>query len=83
YADLAEKHRIKQPLNRLIRHSLQQAEFASHLPVAEPTSRDKPLLVIVLEWLTCQNSIYRSHSSTMRALRKHFLVAGIGLTGAT
>ncbi|MCT7009376.1 cobalt ABC transporter permease, partial [Salmonella enterica subsp. enterica serovar Oranienburg] len=46
-------------------------------------SRDKPLLVIVLEWFTCQHSIYRTHSSTMRALRKHFHVAGIGLTGAT
>ncbi|EPM1934609.1 cobalt ABC transporter permease [Salmonella enterica] len=83
YADLAEKHRIKQPLNRLIRHSLQQADFASCLPVDEPPSRDKPLLVIVLEWFTCQHSIYRTHSSTMRALRKHFHVAGIGLTGAT
>ncbi|HBB6657812.1 TPA: cobalt ABC transporter permease [Salmonella enterica] len=83
YADLAEKHRIKQPLNRLIRHSLQQADFASRLPVDAPPSRDKPLLVIVLEWFTCQHSIYRTHSSTMRALRKYFHVAGIGLAGAT
>ncbi|HAO0324323.1 TPA: cobalt ABC transporter permease [Escherichia coli] len=83
YADLPEKHAIKKQLNRLIRHSLAQADFASLLPVAPPPEREKPVLAIVLEWFSSQHSIYRTHSTTMRALRAHFHVVGIAQKGAT
>lgn len=83
YADLPEKHAIKRPLNRLIRQSLKQASFASLLPIAAPVEREKPVIAIVLEWFTCQHSIYRTHSSTMSALREHFHVVGLGQVGAT
>lgn len=83
YADLPEKHAIKKQLNRLIRHSLAQADFASLLPVATPPEREKPVLAIVLEWFSSQHSIYRTHSTTMRALRAHFHVVGIAQKGAT
>ncbi|MCH5444675.1 cobalt ABC transporter permease [Salmonella enterica subsp. enterica serovar Muenchen] len=83
YADLPEKHRIKRSLNRLIRLSLTQTDFASLLPVAAPPVREKPVVAIVLEWFTCQHSIYRTHSGTMRALREYFHVVGIGLAGST
>lgn len=83
YADLPEKHAIKRQLNRLIRQSLQQASVASLLPIAAPPEREKPVIAIVLEWFTCQHSIYRTHSSTMRALRNHFHVVGVGQAGAT
>lgn len=83
YADLKEKHKVKQHLNRLMRLHMSQADFSSCLPVEAPPSRNKPVLVIVLEWFTCQHSIYRTHSTTMRALREHFHVTGIGQTGST
>lgn len=83
YADYPDKHRIKAGINRLVRHSMQSADFASLLPVSAPPVREKPVVVIVPEWFTCQHSIYRTHSSTMRALREHFRVVGIGQTGAT
>lgn len=83
YADLPEKHAIKKQINRLIRHCLTQADFASLLPFPSPPRREKPVIAIVLEWFTCQHSIYRTHSSTMRALREHFHVVGLGQAGAT
>lgn len=83
YADLPGKHRIKQHINRLIRHSLQSSGLCCPVSSTEPPVREKPVVVIILEWFTCQHSIYRTHSSTMRALREYFHVVGIGQTGAT
>ncbi|ENM6167323.1 cobalt ABC transporter permease [Salmonella enterica] len=83
YADLRDKHRIKAGINRLVRHSMKQADVTSLLPVNEPPEREKPIVAIVLEWFTCQHSIYRTHSTSMRALREHFRVVGAGQAGAT
>lgn len=83
YADLRDKHRIKAGINRLVRHSMKQADVTSLLPVDEPPEREKPIVAIVLEWFTCQHSIYRTHSTSMRALREHFRVVGAGQAGAT
>ncbi|MCZ5593405.1 cobalt ABC transporter permease [Escherichia coli] len=83
YADLPEKHRIKQQINRLTARALEQT-YADCLPVRAPESgRPKPVLAVVLEWFTCQHSIYRTHSTSMRALREHFHLLGIAQPGAT
>lgn len=83
YADLPEKHAIKQEINRLIRIRLTKSSFYSLLPFGAVPSRKKPVVAIILEWFTCQHSIYRTHSSTMRALRESFHVIGIAQTGST
>ncbi|HAK3334422.1 TPA: cobalt ABC transporter permease, partial [Salmonella enterica] len=83
YADLPEKHRIKQSINRLTARQLKQA-YADCLPVRKPDGgRRKPVLAVVLEWFTCQHSIYRTHSTSMRALREHFHLLGVAQPGAT
>lgn len=85
YADLAEKHQIKREINRLIETELLNSPVLSELlPIKPPPPyRQKPELVIVLEWFSSQHSIYRTHSSTMRALRKHFHVVGVAQSGAS
>lgn len=83
YADFPGKHLIKRPLNRLIARRLEQADFAGLLPFSAPPRRDKPLLVVIPEWFTCQHSIYRTHSATIRALKTHFHVMGLAQAGAT
>ncbi|HAT1684943.1 TPA: cobalt ABC transporter permease [Klebsiella oxytoca] len=83
YADLPGKHRIKSHINRLIRRHLAQADFASLLPFAAPVAGEKPVVAVIPEWFTCQHSIYRTHSVSMRALCERFHVVGLGQTGAT
>lgn len=83
YADLPEKHLIKREINRLTAHKLTR-ELAQYLPVRKPDSvREKPVLTVILEWFTCQHSIYRTHSTSMRALREHFYLLGLAQPGAT
>ncbi|ENI8089365.1 cobalt ABC transporter permease [Salmonella enterica] len=83
YADLAGKHDIKKHINRLITSNLAQAPLSELLPFSPPPDREKPVLAIILEWFTCQHSIYRTHSTTMRALRKYFYVIGLAQAAAT
>ncbi|MDA6200822.1 cobalt ABC transporter permease, partial [Escherichia coli] len=83
YADLAEKHLIKREINRLTARALIQY-YGAYLPVHKPEpGRQKPVLAVVLEWFTCQHSIYRTHSTSLRALREHFHLVGIAQPGAT
>ncbi len=78
YADLPGKHLIKREINRLTARTLQQ-NFPELLPVPAPESdRKKPVVLVILEWFTSQHSIYRTHSTSMRALRKHFTLCGVG-----
>ncbi|HDI3023863.1 TPA: cobalt ABC transporter permease [Cronobacter turicensis] len=83
YADLPGKHRIKKEINRLTALALEQT-YADFLPMRAPdVGRQKPVLAVVLEWFTCQHSIYRTHSTSMRALREHFHLLGIAQPGGT
>ncbi|HAY0261775.1 TPA: cobalt ABC transporter permease [Escherichia coli] len=83
YADLPDKHAIKREINRLVARSL-QAELGHLLPIPAPVlGREKPVLVVILEWFTCQHSIYRTHSTTINALRDKFEVVGIAQQGAS
>ncbi|ECC3466368.1 hypothetical protein AA471_27770, partial [Salmonella enterica subsp. enterica] len=42
----------------------------------------KPVMLVVLEWFTCQHSVYRTHSRALAALRQRFTVHAVGLTTA-
>ena len=68
YADIAEKHAIKRSINSHLRKALLHNGLSdNHL---SPPSRDKPLMLIILEWFNSGHSIYRTHSSTLRAARE-------------
>ncbi len=81
YADRAEKHRIKRSINLHLRQTLLQNGLSdSHIP---PPSRSKPLMLVILEWFNSGHSIYRTHSSTLRAARAQFSTHGVTLAEAT
>ncbi|WP_442879515.1 cobalt ABC transporter permease [Citrobacter sp.] len=83
YADLPSRHAIKGHINRLVRQAMENAPLAQHFPFPAAPVRERKRLVVVLEWFSSQHSIYRTHSSTMRALRAKFHVTGMAQVGAT
>lgn len=83
YADLQSRHTIKRHINRLVTQGMMASPLAQQMPFPRPPARERKHLVVVLEWFTSQHSIYRTHSSTMRALRAQFHVTGMAQAGAT
>ncbi|END4907015.1 cobalt ABC transporter permease [Salmonella enterica subsp. enterica serovar Newport] len=81
YADLPAKHQIKAGMSRLLRHELLSNDY--HDMGESPAGRSKPVVAVVLEWFSRQHSIYRTHSTTMRALKEKYEVVGIAQPGAT
>jgi hypothetical protein len=79
YADRADKHDIKRPINALIsRKLLEWGCTALDTPPLPPSAR-KPVMLVVLEWFHAAHSIYRTHSRTMEAAREIFEVVAIGV----
>ena len=86
YADRADKHDIKKPINALIRRKLAANGLTSLLQGqrnASVSETDKPVLLVVLEWFTKNHSIYRTHSLTMHSARELFTVVAIGFEDCT
>ncbi|CNF22311.1 putative accessory processing protein [Yersinia bercovieri] len=81
YADRAEKHRIKRSINFHLRHALLHHGLSDS--DLTPPSRDKPLMLVILEWFNSGHSIYRTHSSTLRAARTQFSTHGVTIVEAT
>ncbi|WP_175983214.1 hypothetical protein [Caballeronia zhejiangensis] len=84
YADLPGRHDLKKGLNVLMRRKLDQHGLADINTKPETGAFDKakrtekPLMLIALEWFSGGHSIFRTHSETMRAARKHFRTVAIG-----
>ena len=87
YADRADKHDIKKPINRLIQRKLRLNGFQDLSPEeiksAKRISRKKPVMLVVLEWFTSSHSIYRTHSLTLEAARKQFHVVAMAYENCT
>ncbi|CNF53800.1 hypothetical protein [Yersinia frederiksenii] len=81
YADTTQKHAIKRSINFHLRKALLHNGLSdNHLP---PPPRNKPLMLVILEWFNSGHSIYRTHSSTLRAAREHFSTHGVTIIEAT
>jgi len=87
YADRADKHDIKKPINELIRRKLSLNGFKDiQVESQKPSKRlakKKPVLMVVLEWFTSSHSIYRTHSLTMEAAREQFEVVALAYENCT
>lgn len=81
YADLPQKHDIKRVINTLLRQQL-LAEGKSDLP-APGKKRRKPVVMVVTEWFTCQHSVWRTHSESLKALKSRYVLEGVSLPGTT
>ena len=75
YADCPDKHRIKGEIGRILRQALLDSGYADMS--ALPPQREKPVIAVVLEWFSRHHSIYRTHSTTIQALRGKYHVVGI------
>ncbi len=88
YADLPSRHKIKGAINHLLRRMIEAEgieDVSFDIAVKDKKSkkdvalkRDKPLLLIVLEWFTAGHSIFRTHSQTMRFAKEQFHVVAMG-----
>jgi HMW1C N-terminal/HMW1 domain 2 len=79
YADRADKHDIKKPINALICKKLHQHNLLDIQLDNFSTNNvsNKPVLLVVLEWFGSSHSIYRTHSLTIEGAKKHFHVIGM------
>jgi hypothetical protein len=79
YADRPDKHEIKRAIHKLARKKILKEGFPD-LDMSEPRGMEsgKPVMLVVLEWFTAKHSIYRTHSTSLRALREKFHVVGMG-----
>jgi hypothetical protein len=55
YADRPDKHAIKGAINRLVRDKLRQTGLSD--ATAPPPARDKPLMLVIVEWFHSKHSI--------------------------
>ena len=81
YADRADKHDIKKPINTLIRRKLRQLglkDRALHETAPALAKGEKPVMIVVHEWFTSSHSMYRTHSRTIESARDLFHVIGMG-----
>lgn len=84
YADLPARHAIKAPINRLVRRKLSALGLhdidslpVDSAPPEQPETMNKPVMLVLVEWFTVSHSIYRTHSQTLAAARRHFHVMAI------
>jgi hypothetical protein len=80
YADRADKHDIKKPINTLIRRKLKQHGLTDRIKLKE-VKKKKPVMLVVLEWFTSSHSIYRTHSLTLQSAREHFELVAMAYPG--
>ena len=76
YALAADKHDIKREINRLLRQRL-LADGLDDMR-AHPPRRARPLMLVVLEAFSAPHSLYRTHSSTLRARAASSCTGGDG-----
>jgi hypothetical protein len=85
YGFLDARHAIKKSLNGLIRAHL-IAQDLGDLKISpkkktsskKTTSKTKPVLLVVTEWFSPGFAVYRTHSTTLVALRDKFELIGVG-----
>jgi hypothetical protein len=84
YADLPQRHRIKTAICRLIEKKLTAAgidglpEVVSTPLASSSEQASKPVMLVLLEWFSGGHSIYRTHSKSMEAARRHFRLVAVG-----
>lgn len=83
YADLPQRHRIKGAINQLIVKKLRAEGLADLDHDGAGRVGGKPVMLVLLEWFTGGHSIYRTHSKTLEAARRHFHVVAMGYEANT
>jgi len=83
YADLPQRHRIKGAINQLLQKKLHAEGLHDLAQTGEARVDGKPVMLVLLEWFSGGHSIYRTHSKTLEAARRHFHVVAMGYAANT
>ncbi|MBV8625116.1 MAG: peptide transporter [Herbaspirillum sp.] len=83
YADLPQRHRIKGAINALIDKKLRQEGLLDLHHEGDGRVNGKPVMLVLLEWFSGGHSIYRTHSKTLEAARRHYHVVAVGYEANT
>ncbi|MBV7417411.1 peptide transporter [Comamonas sp. CMM03] len=78
YADLPQRHRIKGAINQLLLKKLQSEGLTDLQHEGSGRTYGKPVMLVLLEWFNGGHSIYRTHSKTLEAARRHFHLVAMG-----
>jgi HMW1C N-terminal/HMW1 domain 2 len=78
YADRPDRHQVKAAINVIVRKKMLENGLTDAPQLIPLIKGDKPTMLVVLEWFNGSHSIYRTHSTTMRAARRHFHVVAMG-----
>lgn len=78
YDIAANKHDVKAGVNHLIRRYLTDNGMKDRDVSSLQYRGGKPVMVVVLEHFYNSHSIYRTHSTSLRAARERFYIIGIG-----
>jgi hypothetical protein len=78
YADLPQRHRIKGAINQLLLKKLQSEGLTDLQHEGSGRTHGKPVMLVLLEWFNGGHSIYRTHSKTLEAARRHFHLVAMG-----
>lgn len=85
YAQRHDRHKVKQAIHETC-HAVLQSYGITDLvlpPVRDlPRVDGKPVMLVLLEWFHASHSVYRTHSTSLRATRENFYVIGVGLNRA-
>ncbi len=78
YDIAANKHWVKNALNKVIRKHLLEGGWQDRDVSNIDYREGKPVMVVLLEHFHSAHSIYRTHSTSMRAARELFYLIGVG-----
>ncbi len=83
YADLPQRHRIKAAINDLVLKTLRSEGLDDLDQDGSARVGGKPVMLVLVEWFSGGHSIYRTHSRTLEAARRHFHLVGLGFEANT
>ncbi len=79
YLDQPDKHEIKRALNLRVQELMHKAGCPQWEPGDSMGAADQPTLVVMLEWFHVNHSVFRTHSESLRSLRQHYRLVGVGI----
>lgn len=74
----ADKHRIKESLNQVIRRHILGLNWQDRDTTEIGLVNGKPAMFVLLEHFHSSHSIYRTHSTSMKSAREQFHIVGFG-----
>ncbi|MGC5220933.1 glycosyltransferase, partial [Escherichia coli] len=69
--------------NQLLRRKLDAEGLDDLSQTGDARVNGKPVMLVLLEWFSGGHSIYRTHSKTLEAARRHFHVVALGYAANT